>query len=616
MAKDDLTINIKTNVKDASKGTEDLAKNTGEATKETTLLSAAMGKFKLAMAAAGKTAKMLFGSIKAGIMSTGIGALVLAVVALFSYFTKTQRGAEMLERAMAGLGAAMDVVTDIFSRAGEVMVGAFKDPQQAIADLRDAIKKNLTNRLTGLVDGFMSAGKIIQAALKFDWDTVKEGAKEYGQALIQVNTGLDVEQQKAFADGVKNIADEMEREVAIAMQIKRIQQGIREEEMAFSKVQAQTRQEVAKARLDAMDETKTEEERLNAINKVMEKENQMTQGLIALQQKKVDAKREENALGESMMEDKEDLMALEVELINLTTQSTMTQKRLMTEVEALQIQMASKKKARAKVEAEAAKVMNEEELAAAKLLSDEKLALAITDAKEKKKADDLLVEMRNENILAEIEDLKERALKELEIQKELELAKLKSHENFEELKAEINKKYNKKADKVNKKFSEDEVTWEGMTQDQKMKKRQEGLALLTEVVGKESAVGKAAAIANATIDTYKGATSAYASMSGIPVVGPALGAVAAGAAIAAGIANVKAIMATGDGGGGGGGGGGGVATPSAPSVSGGTPSTTVSSGAFTLGEGLEPEPARAYVVSDDITNSQSQLANIRRRATI
>ena len=155
--------------------------------------------------------------------------------------------------------------------------------------------------------------------------------------------------------------------------------------MAFSKVQAQTRQEVAKARLDAMDETKTEEERLNAINKVMEKENQMTQGLIALQQKKVDAKREENALGESMMEDKEDLMALEVELINLTTQSTMTKKRLMTEVEALEIQMASKRKARAKVEAEAAKVMNEEELAAAILLSDEKLALAITDAKEKEK---------------------------------------------------------------------------------------------------------------------------------------------------------------------------------------------------------------------------------------
>lgn len=60
----------------------------------------------------------------------------------------------------------------------------------------------------------------------------------------------------------------------------------------------------------------------------------------------------------------------------------------------------------------------------------------------------------------------------------------------------------------------------------------------------------------------------------------------------------------------GGGGGGSVSAP--PS----TPTTTVASGAFTLEGGIEPEPARAYVVSDDITDSQNKLANIRRRATI
>lgn len=58
---------------------------------------------------------------------------------------------------------------------------------------------------------------------------------------------------------------------------------------------------------------------------------------------------------------------------------------------------------------------------------------------------------------------------------------------------------------------------------------------------KLAAVGKAAAIANAMIDTYKSATGAYASLSAIPYVGPALGAAAAGAAIAAGLANVAQI---------------------------------------------------------------------------
>jgi len=55
-------------------------------------------------------------------------------------------------------------------------------------------------------------------------------------------------------------------------------------------------------------------------------------------------------------------------------------------------------------------------------------------------------------------------------------------------------------------------------------------------------VGKAAAIANATIDTYRAANAAYASLAGIPVVGPGLGIAAAAGAIAAGVANVEMIQ--------------------------------------------------------------------------
>lgn len=67
---------------------------------------------------------------------------------------------------------------------------------------------------------------------------------------------------------------------------------------------------------------------------------------------------------------------------------------------------------------------------------------------------------------------------------------------------------------------------------------------LAAIMGKESAAGKAMAVAQATIDTYKSAVSAYSAMAGIGIVGPALGAIAAGAAVAAGIANVKKITAT------------------------------------------------------------------------
>jgi hypothetical protein len=54
-------------------------------------------------------------------------------------------------------------------------------------------------------------------------------------------------------------------------------------------------------------------------------------------------------------------------------------------------------------------------------------------------------------------------------------------------------------------------------------------------------VGKAAAISQTVLSTYEGAQKAYSSLAGIPVVGPALGVAAAGAAIAAGVARVQSI---------------------------------------------------------------------------
>lgn len=59
--------------------------------------------------------------------------------------------------------------------------------------------------------------------------------------------------------------------------------------------------------------------------------------------------------------------------------------------------------------------------------------------------------------------------------------------------------------------------------------------------GRQSSVFKQLAIVQATIKTYESATSAYASMVGIPYVGPAMAVAAAAAAIAAGFANIRAI---------------------------------------------------------------------------
>ena len=137
---------------------------------------------------------------------------------------------------------------------------------------------------------------------------------------------------------------------------------------------------------------------------------------------------------------------------------------------------------------------------------------------------------------------------------------------------------------------------------------------LSDLVGKETAAGKAFAVAQATIDTYLSAQKAYQSMVGIPVAGPALAAVAAGVAVAGGIANVRKILSTKVPGGGGGG-------VSAPSISGTAPAVTSAvptlgnSPVTALGQVMQNQPPlRAYVVESEVTGTQKRVADIERRA--
>ena len=145
------------------------------------------------------------------------------------------------------------------------------------------------------------------------------------------------------------------------------------------------------------------------------------------------------------------------------------------------------------------------------------------------------------------------------------------------------------------------------------------LGQVADLFGRETKAGKAAAIAQATIDTYLSAQKAYTSTIGIPVVGPILAPISAGLAIAAGIKNIKAITAvkTPNGGGGGGGGGnlsntfsGASSVPQAPSFN-----VVGNSGVNQLAQ-LQQQPIQAFVVSGSVTTAQSLDRNRIENATL
>ena len=107
-------------------------------------------------------------------------------------------------------------------------------------------------------------------------------------------------------------------------------------------------------------------------------------------------------------------------------------------------------------------------------------------------------------------------------------------------------------------------------------------------------VGKAAARAQTVMSTYEGAQKAYTALAGIPIVGPALGVAAAGAAIAAGGIRLSAINSASFGGGG---------SVSAGAAGGGAAASTGGAASAASGGGAGPAQERNLVVSGFDSNS-------------
>lgn len=88
-------------------------------------------------------------------------------------------------------------------------------------------------------------------------------------------------------------------------------------------------------------------------------------------------------------------------------------------------------------------------------------------------------------------------------------------------------------------------TIRGVQQTQEFKGTQDFLSNVSSLRSSKSKeafeIGKKAAIAQATVNTFLAATEAYASLAAIPIVGPILGAVAAAAAVAAGFVQIQNI---------------------------------------------------------------------------
>jgi hypothetical protein len=167
--------------------------------------------------------------------------------------------------------------------------------------------------------------------------------------------------------------------------------------------------------------------------------------------------------------------------------------------------------------------------------------------------------------------------------------------------------------------------------DEKVNAVEATLQLVAGLVDQQSVAGKAIAVALTLIDTYQAATAAYKAVVGAGPAGPILAPIAAAAAIAAGLANVKKIVSTKvpsakGSGQAAGSSGGGVSTPafSQPAIAAPQIGATANqqgqlagivAGALDRNNSMG-QPIRAYVVGNDVTTEQQLQRRIRTAARL
>ena len=640
----------------ASKDIKKVGDGSKAAAKETTLLTGAMTAFRTGMIAAKATSKLLFGSIKAGLISTGLGAFVVIIGSLISYLTNTKKGAEKLEQVMAAVGTAIAVITDRISQIGGAIAKVFSGD-------------------------FVGAAKDVKGALS-------------------------------------GIGDEIVAEASAAMRLKAELQALKDATRELSLEKAQNRQEIEKAMLITVDETKTNEEKLAALQRALTLEKDVTEQSLELQKRRVAAIEEEVDLGESLEEDFQKLTDERIKLIDLETASIKMQKKVATQVLAFERKIEAEKNAIKKAAADERKKIREQEKKdaekLAKEVSDAEIKLtnktvaiqqelyyrgldtkeeveqaklftalqkaekeieaskageaakskalialatkygddkqAITDKYDELeiKAEELTAEkvltMQQDLSLLLIEDLDTRAFAQIELDRKRELASVEGMANSADLKAVINQKYNLKVQAQDK-----------ATADAKRKFEAADLSAIGGLFGQAASMQqegtegwKKNKIAEARIGSIMGAMSAFNSMASIPFVGPALGIAAAVLALQQGQRQVDEINATeipkmARGGMVGGYGNGTsdsvnaklsrgevvINAKSAKMFRGALSNINVAGGgvgfarggATSIDEGgalpnISNEPVKAYVITDDLTTSQEKLAQIRRRSRL
>ena len=485
-------------IKDAEKAMKGLGKETKKVAEENSFLADAKKKWSDFKAGI-KGATTGFKGLKGAIAATGIGLLLIAITSLVAYFKNSEEGSKKLAIAMEAIGIVVGKITGFFSSLGEKMVAVFSNPKQAILDLKDLIVENITNRITSLIETFGFLGSAIKKVFSGDFTGALDDAKAAGSSYVDSLTGVKDTINKVGEAAVEfgtSVVKAVKEAIVVADQLVTGFRNIRDEQQRLIVENAELNKTLETQQRIAEDTTRAYDERKAALEKVGEAQVKLAQNL----EKQAKLEEENLALQISQEENYEKREELETQLAEATA----------TRIDA-ETALETKKLEVSKITAE---------------LDAEELARKVS-------IQEMIDTLRNEDI----ENQWEKLYADLEIQEEQALAELTLLKASEEEKNKVRDSFSKKRKKTaeeEKKFND---AIKKAEKDAELNIAEAGFAAISQLAGESSAVGKAAAIAATTINTYKGAQSAYADTPG----GPIIKGIAAAIAVATGVMSVKPV---------------------------------------------------------------------------
>jgi hypothetical protein len=561
-----------------SSGLEALDKRTG----------GAVSAFKSLQGGIGSAVKA-FGTLKGAIIATGLGALLVAVTSLVSYFSKTERGGDALAVVLGALGAVVGKLTDVLVKLGEKLFEAFQNPQQALKDFGKLLKENITNRIEGLLELLPALGKAIGLALKGEFSAA---AKTAADAAGKVALGVEdiTDKVGAAVDATVEFSKTLVAAAKEGARVADLLNNVEDAERALIVQRAKANKQIAEARFIADDLTKSTEERIAAVEKAGALEEEVAAKEVANQKLRLQALRAQSKISEVNEEQLVAIAEAEARVLELEQASIARKRRLGTEVKGLRA----------------------EEKAAA----DEKIKLA----EEAKAAEDKLAEEAR----LKREALEARAIDLLRTDQEREIEAVRK--KYEDILALTTLSVEQRLALEQKQAGEIVAITEKTAAATKAIHKGEQDAKLAEVNRTIDAVqgalgavfqnSKAVATANVIVDAAQAAVGIFNSSTSLPEpfasINRGVQYAALAATTAAAIRNINAAQPTG-----GGSPPAAITSPSAPSQppqfnivgQGGVNQLAQSIG------GQFNQPIRAYVVGGDVTTSQQLQRQRVRTAT-